>query len=172
MLLYTNPIDEREKQLRSAQENMMTVTKACEAGNKEACLKARDIQMGNYQITAGQFADGGEVDMSLLGMPPEMEMDEEVTTPDLTALQEILGEAKFEELEEAMEMHPVVMEVAEMAVMTGDGEVSGMGGPKDDKVPARLSAGEFVFSAEAVQALGLDKLEELHNYGKQLAAST
>ena len=57
-------------------------------------------------------------------------------------------------------------------MQTSDGTVGGVGGPKDDLVPARLSPGEFIFSAEAVEALGLEKLEELHEYGKQIAASS
>ena len=34
------------------------------------------------------------------------------------------------------------------------GEVSGPGGPKDDKIPAMLSDGEFVVTAKAVENLG------------------
>ena len=53
-----------------------------------------------------------------------------------------------------------VMGVANLA-MGGDpmfprrtGEIDGPGGPKDDKIPAMLSDGEFVFTAKAVQNAG------------------
>ena len=34
------------------------------------------------------------------------------------------------------------------------GEISGPGGPKDDKIPAMLSDGEFVMTAKAVENAG------------------
>jgi hypothetical protein len=45
------------------------------------------------------------------------------------------------------------------------GLVSGPGGPKDDKVPAMLSDGEFVMSAGAVQKYGVDTLESMNAAG-------
>jgi len=45
------------------------------------------------------------------------------------------------------------------------GYVSGAGGPKDDKVPAMLSNGEFVMSAGAVQKYGVDTLEAMNAAG-------
>jgi hypothetical protein len=45
------------------------------------------------------------------------------------------------------------------------GLVSGPGGPKDDKVPAMLSDGEFVMSAGAVQKYGVDTLEGMNAAG-------
>ena len=35
-----------------------------------------------------------------------------------------------------------------------NGHISGPGGPKDDKIPAMLSDGEFVFTAKAVRGMG------------------
>ncbi|TIX16217.1 MAG: phage tail tape measure protein [Mesorhizobium sp.] len=48
----------------------------------------------------------------------------------------------------------------------GGGFVSGPGGPKSDSILARLSNGEYVFTAEAVKRVGLDFLN-FWNYGKQ-----
>ena len=45
------------------------------------------------------------------------------------------------------------------------GFVSGPGGPKDDKVPAMLSDGEFVMSAGAVQKYGVDTFEAMNAAG-------
>jgi hypothetical protein len=45
------------------------------------------------------------------------------------------------------------------------GEVDGEGGPTDDLIPAWLSDGEFVMTAEAVQHFGLDKLNKMNQVG-------
>jgi hypothetical protein len=45
------------------------------------------------------------------------------------------------------------------------GLVSGPGGPKDDKVPAMLSDGEFVMSAGAVRKYGVETLEGMNAAG-------
>lgn len=47
------------------------------------------------------------------------------------------------------------------------GEVAGPGGPKDDKVPALLSDGEFVMPIGAVKFFGLDRLEKMRQQGLQ-----
>lgn len=47
------------------------------------------------------------------------------------------------------------------------GEVDGPGGPKDDRVPAMLSDGEFVMPVGAVRKYGLDKLEKMRQEGLQ-----
>lgn len=49
----------------------------------------------------------------------------------------------------------------------GDGSVKGPGGPQDDAIPAKLSNGEYVIAAPAVQFFGVDKLDKLNEQGKQ-----
>lgn len=49
----------------------------------------------------------------------------------------------------------------------GGGKVSGPGGPKDDRVPALLSDGEFVMPVGTVKKYGLDKLEKMRQDGLQ-----
>jgi hypothetical protein len=44
-------------------------------------------------------------------------------------------------------------------------EVDGPGGPKDDRVPALLSDGEFVMPIGAVKKFGLDRLEKMRQAG-------
>lgn len=160
--------------------NVKQTYQRCQEGEQDACqsllLSGASFDLGGptvqtnptpYSAVSG-MAEGGGVEESLLSPAP---MEEEVTDPFL-ALQEVLGDEAYGELQSAMVDYPVVQVLAEMAVQTSDGFVEGMGGPKDDMVPARLSHGEYVFSTEAVESLGLDKLEELHEYGKQLAASS
>lgn len=49
----------------------------------------------------------------------------------------------------------------------GDGSVKGPGGPQSDSIPAKLSNGEFVMSAPATQFIGVDKLNQMNEKGKQ-----
>jgi len=44
---------------------------------------------------------------------------------------------------------------------TGEGPVEGPGTGVSDDIPARLSDGEFVFTAKAVEEIGADKLEAM-----------
>lgn len=57
----------------------------------------------------------------------------------------------------------------------GGGQVDGPGGPKDDKIPAMLSDGEYVMPVGAVKFFGLDRLEKMRQkgleYEKQLGIS-
>jgi len=52
-----------------------------------------------------------------------------------------------------------VIEVA--SEFSGEGPVDGPGTGISDSIPARLSDGEFVFTADAVKVIGVEKLEEL-----------
>lgn len=52
-----------------------------------------------------------------------------------------------------------------------DGEITGPGDGTSDSIPARLSDGEFVFSAEAVNVIGVENLEMMHEEAKAKAAS-
>lgn len=47
------------------------------------------------------------------------------------------------------------------------GEVDGPGGPRDDRVPAMLSDGEFVLNEGAVKHFGLAKLKKMNEMGLQ-----
>jgi hypothetical protein len=60
----------------------------------------------------------------------------------------------------------VVMRAIEVSK---DGEISGPGNGTSDSIPARLSDGEFVFSADAVEEIGVDKLEAMHTRAKERA---
>jgi hypothetical protein len=52
------------------------------------------------------------------------------------------------------------------------GPIEGPGGPKSDIIPAMLSAGEFVMSADAVKALGTANLAALNKAAQSPAIST
>lgn len=150
----------------------------CKNGDQDACLQLQTTEMGALLGGAApigqlsqRLAEGGDVE-AFMSIPTEPGDEEILNVPDpYLPLYDILGEEGSAQLQQAMNDYPIVQLVADMAIKTGDGLVSGEGGPKDDVVPANLSDGEFVFSAEAVDAIGLENLEKMHEAAKNSAAS-
>ena len=113
-------------------------------------------------------AEGGEVDeqMSMLmqNQEPPMESDEEMEDNYLDfILDEALSEeeedmlmSKLEQDEQLSMLFDKVVEVA--SEFAGSGPVEGPGTGVSDSIPARLSDGEFVFTAKAVEEIGADEL--------------
>lgn len=136
----------------------------------------RPLYQMRYMADGGEIAEDMMPEGEALLAPTGEEMsgyDESFTTSmEFPALADVLGDDRYMELESAMAKFPVVREVAEMATYQADGYVEGQGGPTSDDVPARLSDGEYVFSAAAVQAIGLENLERMHEEAKAVAAAT
>ena len=122
-----------------------------------------------------QKQEGGEIDnqMSMLmnneQEPPmesemPMESDEEMEDNYLDfILDEALSEeeedmlmSKLEQDEQLSMLFDKVVEVA--SEFAGSGPVEGPGTGVSDSIPARLSDGEFVFTAKAVEEIGADNL--------------
>lgn len=98
-------------------------------------------------------------------MEPDEVIEEEAV--DLF-IDENLAPDEQEYLMDAIEVDPKLSEIFDRVMLkaievTKEGAISGPGDGDDDAIPARLSDGEFVFSAPAVQVIGLDKLEAMHN---------
>ena len=72
--------------------------------------------------------------------------------------QEVLM-AKLEQDEELSTLFDKVIDVAQE--FSGSGPVEGLGTGVSDDIPARLSDGEFVFTAKAVEEIGADTLEAM-----------
>jgi len=117
----------------------------------------------------GYFAEGGNVDeqMSMLmnnEQEPPMESDEEMEDNYLDfILDEALNEeeedmlmSKLQQDEQLSMLFDKVVEVA--SEFAGSGPVDGPGTGVSDSIPARLSDGEFVFTAKAVEEIGADEL--------------
>lgn len=102
------------------------------------------------------FAVGGMVP----GAPP-MQGGQPHQNPAQQAQQFQMGKA----LGQAMRKH-----VQGQGMFTGSGSVKGPGGGQDDKVPAKLSNGEYVHSADVVAALGDGSTEEGGRKLKQMDA--
>lgn len=179
MLNKVNPLDKSQIAFSYYQK--------CMEGDQSACQQLQTSGMASLLIgpppnsqtqpmeTTQGMSEGGALlsPETEYEEEEEMEMGEEVVdlNDPFAPIRDILGEDAFMQLQEAMFQYPVVARVAQMATHTADGYVEGEGTPTSDEVPARLSDGEYVFSAEAVNALGVDKLEQLHQYGKDIAAS-
>lgn len=100
----------------------------------------------------------------------DIPMEEEDTIEDLEVSVDtsMLTSQDEELLEEAINMHPELLDIIPKMLIatdtnefTGDGEVEGPGTETSDSIPARLSDGEFVFTAKSVKHLGVDKLRKM-----------
>lgn len=121
------------------------------------------------------YADGGSVydtEGSMLApevplnfeedMPAEMPMEAEESEMGLSPEEtEVLGQAMsdYPELEDILNKIGSAMD----AEFTGEGAVEGPGTETSDSINAKLSDGEFVFTAKAVKQLGVDKLRKMMN---------
>ena len=132
--------------------------------NKDGKVTYADVLKGR-----GVFQEGGEIDdqMSMLmdnEQEPPMESDEEMEDNYLDfILDEALNEeeedmlmSKLEQDEQLAMLFDKVVEVA--SEFAGSGPVEGPGTGVSDSIPARLSDGEFVFTAKAVEEIGADEL--------------
>lgn len=114
------------------------------------------------------YEEGGDVvnQMSTLMEPQNNEMlpDEEmednymdfILDEALTEEEEDMLTSKLEQDEQLAMLFDKVIEVAQE--FAGSGPVEGPGSGISDSIPARLSDGEFVFTAKAVEEIGADEL--------------
>ena len=111
-----------------------------------------------------QYAEGGSLladDMVMEeDMAPDGEMEEEyldyILDTALSDEEEDMLMSMLEENEQLSMLFDKVIDVAQE--FAGSGPVEGPGSGVSDSIPARLSDGEFVFTAKAVEALGADNL--------------
>ena len=115
------------------------------------------------------YEEGGSIDdqMMMAMTPPmesEMESDEDmedgytkfIMEEALTEEEEDMLMSKLEQDEELAMIFDKVIDVAQE--FAGAGPVEGPGSGVSDSIPARLSDGEFVFTAKAVEEIGADNL--------------
>ena len=115
------------------------------------------------------YQEGGSMDdqMLMVMTPPmesEMEPDGEmedgytrfIMEEALSEEEEDMLMSKLEQDEELAMLFDKVIDVAQE--FAGAGPVEGPGSGVSDSIPARLSDGEFVFTAKAVEEIGADKL--------------
>ena len=132
--------------------------------NKDGKITQADILKGR-----GVFQEGGDVNsqMAILMKPQQeqaMASDEDMEEDYLDfILDEALTEEEEEMLQDRLEqdeqlalLFDKVIDVAQE--FAGAGLVEGPGNGVSDSIPARLSDGEFVFTAKAVEEIGADNL--------------
>ena len=132
--------------------------------NKDGNISAED-----FKILRLKKQEGGDVDsqMAILMKPQqeqEMVSDNEMEEDYLDfILDEALSDEEEDMLQEKLEqdeqlalLFDKVVDVAQE--FAGAGPVEGPGSGVSDSIPARLSDGEFVFTAKAVEEIGADSL--------------
>jgi len=113
--------------------------------------------------------EGGEMDQQmdmLMGMEQEQPMlpDEEMEEDYVDyVVEETLSNEDRNYLIDALEKDDRLSEIFDQVVesateFTGSGTVEGPGTGRSDSIPARLSDGEFVFTAKATEEIGADNL--------------
>jgi len=122
------------------------------------------------------FAEGGDVDAQMAMMMPMAEAmpAEETMMPDEQMEDEYLDFIVSQSLssEEEMSLMNKLEADPELSVMfdklmdtatefSGSGPVDGPGSEVSDSIPARLSDGEFVFTAKATEQVGADRLQSM-----------
>jgi hypothetical protein len=170
----TRTEDERQMDyLESAYE------RAIETGQKEDAqnvadqidkLQTKIIEEKAKESDKLRKAEGGDIDgqMTMLMMPsdPEEEMlpDDEMEDEYLDfildeALDNDEEEYLMSQLQDNDQLSMIFDKVIDVAQeFAGSGPVEGPGSGVSDSIPARLSDGEFVFTAKAVEEIGADNL--------------
>ena len=131
----------------------------------------REIDQENFAMDGPKlpFAKGGDIDkqMSMLmrkepeeDMLPDDEMEDEyldfILDEALDSEEEDYLMSQLQDNEQLSEIFDKVIDVAQE--FAGSGPVEGPGSGVSDSIPARLSDGEFVFTAKAVDQIGAENL--------------
>ena len=128
--------------------------------NKDGKITQADILKGR-----GVFQEGGSIDNQMQmamnkPMLPDEEMENNYTNfiieEALTEEEENMLTSKLEQDEQLAMLFDKVIDVAQE--FAGSGPVEGPGTGVSDSIPARLSDGEFVFTAKATEQIGADEL--------------
>ncbi len=82
-----------------------------------------------------------------------------IVSQSLTSDEEKMLNKELEQNDELSMVFDKVMETA--SEFAGSGPVEGPGSAVSDSIPARLSDGEFVFTAKAAQQIGADRLQRM-----------
>ena len=123
------------------------------------------VERMGYEEGGSLLADDMPMDTPM-DMPQETEMvpDEEMEENYVDfVISQTLSEEEQEFLNEQLEGNDKLSVIFDQVIeaaseFTGDGSVEGPGTGVSDDIPARLSDGEFVFTAKAVEEIGEDTL--------------
>jgi len=162
-------INELEKKMIEEKAEVADRMRKADGGSFPDLNKDGEVTYADVLKGRGVFQEGGEIDnqMSMLmdnEQEPPMESDEEmednyldfILDEALTEEEEDMLMSKLEQDEQLSMLFDKVVEVA--SEFAGSGPVEGPGSGVSDSIPARLSDGEFVFTAKAVEEIGADNL--------------
>ena len=154
-----------KKAVRERTEDNNPLLSTRQIKNEGGSLLADDMPMMEEEQETHMMPDGTEMPGATHGetLEPDSEMEDGY-------LDYILGEAlsteeedmlmsKLEQDEELSVLFDKVVGVAQE--FAGSGPVEGPGSGTSDSIPARLSDGEFVFTAKAVEEIGADNLKAM-----------
>ena len=155
--------DDRKKYNMGTEKELVGDQKELDVDNDN------DIDADDFKKLREQKQEGGSIDdqMVMVMTPPiesEMESDDEmedgytqfIMEEALTEEEEDMLMSKLEQDEELAMLFDKVIDVAQE--FAGSGPVEGPGSGVSDSIPARLSDGEFVFTAKATEQIGADEL--------------
>ena len=127
------------------------------------------IDANDFKMLRASKQEGGDVKNQMemmfgeekeMPMLPDEEMEEDYVD---YVVEETLSNQDRNYLIDALEKDDRLSEIFDQVVesateFTGSGTVEGPGTGKSDSIPARLSDGEFVFTAKATEEIGVDNL--------------
>jgi len=153
--------DDRKKYNMGTKDSLVGDQKKLDVDNDN------DIDADDFKMLRNQKQEGGPMDMDdqmMMVMTPPMESDDNmednytrfIMDEALTEEEEDMLMSKLEQDEELAMIFDKVIDVAQE--FAGAGPVEGPGSGVSDSIPARLSDGEFVFTAKAVEEIGADEL--------------
>jgi len=134
----------------------------------EVKIRMVEKNIADEYVARGMVAEGGPMSVDdqmvmVMGVKP-MESDDNmednytrfIMEEALTEEEEDMLTSKLEQDEELSMLFDKVIDVAQE--FAGSGPVEGPGSGVSDSIPARLSDGEFVFTAKATEEIGADEL--------------
>jgi hypothetical protein len=152
-------IEEKEEQLKVL--NSIYDSDFEKLNQKERVLLEDQIERLRHSIQLEEVdrvnkSEGGE-------MVPDEKMEEQFVD---FVIDEALSDKEESMLMEQLEANPELSMIFDKVIekaseFTGAGEVEGPGTGVSDSIPARLSDGEFVFTANAVKEIGVENLEKM-----------
>ena len=155
--------DDRKKYNMGTEKELVGDQKKLDVDNDN------DIDADDFKKLREQKQEGGSIDDQMIRVmtPPmesKMESDDDmedgytqfIMEEALTEEEENMLMSKLEQDEELAMLFDKVIDVAQE--FAGSGPVEGPGSGVSDSIPARLSDGEFVFTAKAVEEIGADNL--------------
>jgi hypothetical protein len=148
--LFLNPLPSYPNQLKVIQRPMMA-----DGGTIDDQMNALAISVTPAKVEAKPMLNEQEQPML-----PDEEMEEDYVD---YVVEETLSNEDRNYLIDALEKDDRLSEIFDQVVestteFTGSGTVEGPGTGRSDSIPARLSDGEFVFTAKATEEIGVDNL--------------